>query len=151
MLEKIQKLPIYQLARQLRDVRMVGFLVFGFLVLLVSYSGVNVIQTNFELQKQVAKLQQENTVSELENTNLKLRNQYYDTDEYRELVARKQYGKALPGETLLLIPESVALQYTIPPADPAVPSQTASAGHKPTHQTNLEAWRSFLLNKSYQL
>lgn len=148
MLQKIQKLAATSMIRQLRDVRVVGFLVFGVLVLLVSYSGVRVIQTNFDLEKQASRLRQENAVAELQNNNLKLRNQYYDTDEYRELVARKQYGKGLPGETLLLVPESVAAQYTIAPEEaPRVAPQPTSTT-KPAYQRNLEAWRDLLLNRT---
>ena len=54
MLEKIKKLPKYSIWAQLRDIRFLGFIVFGFLVLLASWSGVNVIETNYELQKQAA-------------------------------------------------------------------------------------------------
>ncbi|PID32451.1 hypothetical protein CR970_00335 [Candidatus Saccharibacteria bacterium] len=145
MIDKIHSLLAGKRARQLRDVRVVGFIVFGFIVLLVSYSGVGVIQTNFELQKKVAKLQQENAVAELRNENLRLRNQYYATDEYKELVARKQYGKALPGETLILVPEEVALEHSAPKQENAVPKQMPAG--KPTYQRNLESWRDFILNR----
>jgi cell division protein FtsB len=150
MFEKIQKLSHHPYIEQFRDVRVVGFLVFGVLVLLVSYSGVNVIQANYVLQKQVAQLEQENQVSELENNNQKLQNQYYNTDQYLELVARKQFGKGLPGETLLLVPKSVALAHTIPPtANNSEPTKHSSA--KPRYQQNLEAWRDLFLKGAAQL
>src|SRR5690242_16883915 len=112
MFEKIKNYPLRPLVRQLKDVRVVGFLVFGVLVLLVSWSGVKVIETNYELQKQVSRVQQENQVAELENNNLKLQNQYYNTDEYLELTARRQFGKGAPGEKLLIVPQEVALAHT---------------------------------------
>lgn len=148
MQEKIQKLTTLIVVRQLRDVRVVGFLVFGVLVLLVSYSGVKVIQTNFELEKQVSRLRQENAVAELRNNNLKLTNQYYNTDEYRELVARKQYGKGYQGETLLLVPQTVALQYTIDPEPTPDEAQPQTVAKKPIYQRNIEAWRDLLLNRT---
>ena len=97
MLEKIQTIQHHAITQQLRDVRVLGFLVFGVMVLLVSWSGVGVIESNYELEKQVAKLEQQNKVSQFENENQKLQNQYLATDEYIDMTARKQFSKALPG------------------------------------------------------
>lgn len=145
MLQKLKNLPIEPLIEQFKDVRMLGFVAFGLIVLLVSWSGVNVIQSNYVLQKQIAELQQKAKIAELENTNLKLQNQYYDTDQYVELMAREQFGKGLSGETLLLVPKSVALAHTIdqPPQAKAKP-----AANKPKYQQNFEAWRAFLFHQS---
>src|SRR5437667_142896 len=82
---KSKNRPYYFYARQLRDVRVLGLVIFGGLVLLVSWSGIQVIQTNYDLQKQISKLQQQNQVQELENNNLQLTNQYFNTDQYLEL------------------------------------------------------------------
>lgn len=129
--------------QQFKDVRFAGFVVFGILVLLVTWSGVSVIETNYELQKQVSKLDQENQVRQLENNNLKLQNEYYNSDQYLELTARRQFGKGQPGEKLLLVPKSVALKYTVD-----VPEETRQAAatptlNKPFIQKNIEAWIDF--------
>ena len=146
MLQKIIQLQHHPVVDQLRDVRVIGFLAFGIVVLLVSYSGVNVIQTNFRLEKQVARLQQENEVAQLQNTNDQLRNQYYQSDEYVELLTRKQFGKALPGETLLLVPKQVALSHTVPSV--AVEAEAPTEAPKPWYQRNIESWRSFFIHSS---
>jgi cell division protein FtsB len=99
----------------LRDIRNVGLLVFTIIVLLISWSGVKSIQTNYGLQKEIARLSQENQVRQLENTNLALRNDYYNSNQYLELSARQNLGLALPGETVLLVPKSVALANTVDP------------------------------------
>ncbi len=80
MIEKIKILIKHPFWHQLRDVRFLGFVVLGILVLLASWSGVNVIETNYELQKQAAQLDQQNKVQQLSNTNLELQNPYYNTD-----------------------------------------------------------------------
>ena len=147
MIDKIKTYANHQLVQQFRDVRFVGFVVFGILVLLVSWSGVAVIETNYDLQKQVSKLEQENQVSILENNNLKLQNEYYNSAQYLELTARRQFGKGQPGEKLLLVPESVALEYTVNiPEEQKVASATPIL-EKPLIQKNLESWTNFFLHR----
>jgi len=149
MLEKIKNSHYFYYLQELRDVRVLGLVVFGALVLLVSWSGIQVIQTNYDLQKQISKLQQENQVQQLENTNLKLRNEYYNTDQYLELSARKQFGKAAPGETVLLVPKSVALAHAAALPQTTIKSMATVATHKPTYQRNFEAWMDFFLHREH--
>ena len=150
MIEKIKNSHYLAYAQQLRDVRVLGLVFFGALVLLVSWSGIQVIQTNYDLQKQISQLQQQNEVQQLENNNLKLRNEYYNTDEYLELTARKQFGKAAPGETVLLVPKSVALAHTVAPPQTATKSAVVSVVHKPGYQQNFEAWMDFFLHREHE-
>lgn len=128
---------------QFRDVRAIGFAIFGVVVLMVSWSGVHVIQANYSLQKQISSLRQQNDVAELENANMKLQNHYYSTDEYLELAARRQFGKGAPGETLILVPKAIALAHAIP-AGEVSPKEVAVVTNASTYKQNLEAWRSFL-------
>ncbi|MBI1857200.1 septum formation initiator family protein [Candidatus Saccharibacteria bacterium] len=147
MLKKIKnyyKSPIWQ---QIRDVRFLGFMVFGVLVLLVSWSSVGIIQTNYDLQKQISKLEQQNTIQELENNNLKLRNEYYNTDQYLELATRRQFGKAVPGEKLVLVPRGVALAHTIDLPDPNKKIVDKPKPKKPLYQKNFEAWMNFFMHR----
>lgn len=128
--------------KQMRDVRVLGVHIFVVIALLVTWSGVGVIQANYQLQKQLSRLQQENEIHELENATLKLRNEYYNTDQYLELAARKQFGLAAPGETVLLVPKGVALKYTVePPPKPEV--ETEPPVDKSTFRRNFEAWMEF--------
>ena len=148
MMERIKKIwnPAY--IAQFKDVRVVGLVVFGVLVLLVTWSGLGAIQSNFVLQKQIARLEQQNKVSELENTNLQLKNQYYNTDQYLELQARRQFGKAVPGETLILVPKSVALNRTVDIPEEKKEQLTKIVPEKPTYQENFEAWMEFFFHRS---
>lgn len=145
MQEKLKQLLEHPYASNLNDTRVLGLLGFGIIALLVTWSGVKSIQTNYELQKQIAGLEQKNSVRKLENSNLKLRNEYYKTDTFLELAARRQFGKAAPGETLYLVPEKVALANTV-----AVPAQTTvktQADNRPGWQKNLESWFQFFLHR----
>jgi cell division protein FtsB len=143
MLDKIKNLSKHPFTHQLRDVRVVGLLVFGVIVLLVSWNGVNTIQTNYDLQKQIAQFEKENELHKLENSNLNLRNQYYETDQYLELQARRLFGRAAPGETLVLVPKSVALAHTVDLPEPEEEPASTQQPEKPFYQRNLEAWRDF--------
>lgn len=133
---------LIDLAGRFRDIRFTGQVVFAGIVLLISWSGVKTIQTNYELQKQISTIKQQNAVRELENKNLELQNQYYNTDEYLELSARRNFGLGKPGEKELLVPQSVAYAYA-----PEVASSKASAEAKSTHTSNFQAWVNFFLNR----
>lgn len=132
---------------QLKDVRLIGLVVFCIIALLVSYNGLGAIQTNYVLQKQIAQLQQENAIRDLENNNLKLKNQYFKTDQYLELEARKQFGKAAPGETVVLVPKNVALAYAAELPDQQQEAKVTKP-NKPAYQKNFEAWIDFFFATS---
>lgn len=138
--------PVRAYVLSLRDVRNVGALVFVVLVLLISWSGVKAIQTNYGLQRQVSRLQQENAVKKLQNDNQRLQNNYYTTSQYREVTARQNLGLAAPGETVLLVPKDVALAHTVPM--PSEKTTSAPAKSKPFWQANFEAWMDFFLHRS---
>lgn len=129
----------------LRDIRNVGLLVFTVIVLLISWSGVKSIQTNYGLQKQISRLTQENQLSNLQNTNLALQNEYYNTPQYLEISARQNLGLSAPGETELLVPKSVALAHTVKqPSDVAVASEVPKQAF---WQRNFQSWIDFFLHR----
>ena len=130
----------------LRDIRNVGLLVFVIIVLLISWSGAKAIQSNYGLQKQISLLRQENDVSKLQNANLELQNQYYNTDQYLELTARANLGLGMPGETELLVPKNVAMAQTVP-EQPPEEAQKAVVPKQPFWQRNFEAWMDFFLHR----
>lgn len=129
-----------------RDVRMLGLLAFGFVALLTTWSGVSIVETNYELQQQIAEVDQRNRLAELENQNLKLANQYYDTDTYLELIAREQFNKGKPGERLILIPKEVALAKA-PKLEQAKDDPADHTNNKPGYQKNFDAWLEFFFGR----
>ena len=131
----------------LRDLRVIGLLLFLAIVVLVSWSGVKTIETNYDLQKKIARLKQENEVKKLANDNLKLENDYYNTAQYLELAARQDFGLAAPGETVLNVPRSVAMAQTVElPRLQEAPKSTAVTKQS-TYQRKFQAWMDFLLNR----
>lgn len=129
----------------IRDVRVAGLLAFLVIVLLISWSGVKVIESNYRLQQQIAQLQQKNQIAQLADDNLALQNEYLNTNQYLELAARQNFGLGAPGETELLVPESVALKHVLNLPAPA--ASTHSASRQPAYQRNLSAWVNFYLHR----
>ena len=126
---------------------MLGLLAFGVIAILVTWSGVKAVQTNYELQKQISSLTQENQVQQLQNNNLSLTNDYYKTNEFLDLAARRQFGKAAPGEKEYLVPKSVALAHTVSLPQSTTSIKVSDSSSKPSYQKNFEAWIDFFLHR----
>jgi cell division protein FtsB len=127
------------------DIKFTGQIVFLIIVLLVTWSGINAIQSNYSLQQQVSRIQQENQVAQLENSTIALQNQYYKSQQYLDLSARQNFGLAKPGETELLVPKNVALSYTSSPPNYSAPNLTTSTIKS---QSNYLTWIDFFLHRS---
>ena len=140
---KVQNL-ISENAHKLTDLRFVGQVVFVVIVLLISWSGVKSIQTNYGLQKQITALKQQNELQQLKNENLNLQNEYYNTDQYLEVAARQNFGLAAPGETVLIVPKNVALANTI---DTTPDNNETAIAKQPTYQRNFQSWVNFFLHR----
>lgn len=148
MLEKIKN---HQAIKSISDVRSLGMIAFGAIALLVTWSSVKVVQTNYDLQKQISSIQQQNDVQELSNNNLKLRNEYLKTNEYLELAARRHFNKAAAGETLIIIPKEVALAHSIETPKSKSSSESVTETLKDSGssaQRNFDAWLKFLFHRS---
>jgi cell division protein FtsB len=135
--------------QQLLDIRNIVLYIFGLIVLAIAWSGAKTVQNNYELQKQVTSLQQQNRVLSLLNANTYLQNQFYHTDEYLELSARQNLGLAAPGEQVLIVPKAVAMKYVDPSlAKTSGISENIPSDKRPNYVKNLEAWRDFLLGRN---
>jgi cell division protein FtsB len=133
--------------KQLNDIRNIVLYLFVLIVIAITWSSIKTIQNNYELQKQIARLQQENTVIKLQNQNTALKNQYLQTDQYLELAARQSLGLAAPGEKILLIPKSVSAKYIDPSLAQKSNSSAISTDKRSKYVKNMEAWRDFLLGR----
>jgi cell division protein FtsB len=148
VLDKIKNLQNHPYAKQLNDPRTWGLIIFAFIAIMVTWSGVKSVQTNYGLQRQISRLEQENDVKKLENSNLKLKNEYLKTDQFLELAARRQLGKAAEGEKILIVPKSVALAHTTKVSDNKAANQKdEQEANKPAYQKNFEAWINFFLHR----
>ena len=131
--------------QRLGDIRFAGQVIFVVIVLLISWSGVKSIQTNYGLQKQISALKQQNALQKLQNDNLALQNQYFNSNQYLELSARQSFGLAASGETEVVVPASVALAYTV--NLPSAPKPDAAKAKQPAYQRNFQSWVDFFLHR----
>jgi cell division protein FtsB len=142
---RLEKISDYVL--QFKDVRAAGLLLFLVIVLLISWSGIKVIDTNYRLQKQISQLDQQVQVQTLGNTNIALQNQYFQTDQYLEIAARQNFGLAKPGEVVLNVPQNVALAHTVDLPDTDQVEAIKTKAKQPAYQRNFQAWINFLLHR----
>lgn len=146
---KIKNLWLPQRLGFVADTRNIGLFIFVVITLAISWSGVKTIQRNYELQKQISVLQQQNTVLRLTNENTALQNQYLQTDQYLELAARQNFGLAAPGETVLLVPKSTAMKYIdLALVKTSGSNQASSEANQSKYSKNFHDWSSFLLGRS---
>ncbi|MBI2592366.1 cell division protein FtsL [Candidatus Saccharibacteria bacterium] len=146
MLQRVKNLWNHRRVKQLTDPRNIGLYIFLIVVLAISWSAVKTVQTNYELQKQISTLKQQNEVLKLQNQNTDLQNKYLQTDQYLELAARQDLGLAAPGEQVMLISKDAALKYV----DQSLVPKTEFASQEDKrsgYAKNFEAWRNFLLGR----
>ncbi len=122
------------------DIRFSGQVVFIILVILVFWSGIRSIQQNYQLQKEVNQINQQNIILKLQNNNIILQNDYYSSSQYQEIVARENLGLGYPGETEILIPDNIALKYGPKPL-------TTNSNNRQTNNTNFSDWMNFFFGK----
>lgn len=73
--------------------------------LIWTWGSISSMTRNWSLAQSLMNRQREKALLELEVETLELENEYYLSDEYQELAARKYQGKMLPGETMVYLPE----------------------------------------------
>ena len=109
---------------------------FLFIVLLVA--SVGSIAKNWELQQQINAKKTEVELLELDVNKKKLENQYFASDEYQELEARKLLGKKLPGEVMIDLPNNSEI------AKNKHPRLTLDERIEARKLSNFEQWIEFL-------
>jgi cell division protein FtsB len=151
MFDKIRNFWNSQRVKRLIDPRNIGLYVFGVIVLAIAWSGVRTVQSNYQLQKQISQLEEENAVLQLKNENIRLENKFLETSEYQELTARQLFGLAAPGETVWNIPESTALKYVDKEvkelSNKARQTPVKTPDDRPEYKKNLQDWRDFLIGR----
>ncbi|MDR1197194.1 MAG: hypothetical protein LBL08_02890 [Candidatus Nomurabacteria bacterium] len=112
----------------------IGAVVLAVLVLLIQT--IRTMEQNYKSETYIRESRLENEIQEIENENLALEREYYKSDEFLELSARKA-NKALPGEHLVILPET----------DDSEKVNTGVAAKPKDERSNLEKWLEFLLGK----
>ena len=98
---------------------------------------VNVMNHNYDLQRQLDQAKLDNQIIELTNQNLQLEQAYYKTDEFLNLQARALLGKANPGEHLVILPK----------VNSASSNNQTSTTTTTAQKSNLAQWMEFLFGQ----
>lgn len=105
-----------------------------------TYGSITSMTRNWTLAQELMSRQHERALLELEVETLELENEYYLSEEYQEIAARKYHNKKLPGETVIYLPANSA-EAKQKDADSNSIVVDAPA---PETMSNFEQWMAFL-------
>lgn len=115
--------------------------VFGlFVVISISmiFNIAKVIQRNYELQQAVDRLKNEVALVEVENQNLRYNIEYYKTDSYLEVEAKRRLNLAGQNENVILLPKN---------GDQSI-QQNIDGNESTEEKSNFEKWMIFLFGRA---
>ena len=116
-------------------------LLFAIILCLVwTYQSIKAMSRNWDLSEKLMAENKELELLTVETEAAELENEYYRSNEYQELMARKYLDKQLPGEKMVVLPDN---------------SEEAQKKHKEIEQiteekedySNFEKWMRFLFPK----
>jgi hypothetical protein len=73
---------------------------------MLTYQSVVAMSRNWELSEKLRAEKKELELLTVETEASELENEYYRTDEYQELLARRSLDKQFPGEKMVVMPEN---------------------------------------------
>jgi cell division protein FtsB len=109
-----------------------------------AWGSVQAMERNYGLQKQIDYKQRQLKLAQLETQTLQYEQNYYKSDEYKELAVRERLGLAAPGEKVLILPPNSkqASSADITVATVSAPRQVA--------ESNVQQWVNFLFGGAYR-
>lgn len=131
---------IQKQAPKLLEINNIVFIVAIGIALSLIWNTVTAIEKNFELQTRVDSLADEVALLELENENLDLNNDYFNSDAYLELAARETLGLVKPGEKVLVLPDYSELE-----VEAETEAQQEDVAQ--TKVSNVDQWLYFLFRR----
>ena len=76
------------------------------LCLVWTFQSITAMSRNWELSERLAAERKELELVNIEVQTAELENEYYKSEEYQELMARRSLDKQLPGEQMVVMPEN---------------------------------------------
>ena len=116
----------------IHNVATVGAIILG---LVFTYNAVTATTRNWQLEQKLKERTLESAKLEIEVETLTLEKQYYNTEEYQEIMARKKQNKMLPGETMVILPNN---------SEKAKNKYSESDNKAEKKRSNFEEWLDFL-------
>ena len=96
----------YKLKHDYLTVENVFLMVAIILCLFLTYQSIMAMSRNWELSEKLRVEKKELELLTVETEASELENEYYQTDEYQELLARQSLDKQFPGENMVVMPEN---------------------------------------------
>ncbi|MBR0242491.1 hypothetical protein IJQ51_00855 [Candidatus Saccharibacteria bacterium] len=133
---KIRRLK-YKLKHDFLTIENIVFLVAVVMCLTWTYQSVKAMTRNFELTERLNKERKSLELLKVEVEAAELENEYYKSDEYQELLARKNANKQLPGEHMVYLPENSE--------EAKNKHKVVTAGKEEKEYSNFEKWMMYLM------
>ena len=103
-------------------------------------SSISSLSRNWSLQQEITERETELSYLKLQVESYEIENQYYASEEYQELAARKLQNKKLAGETLVYLPKNTER------AKNKHKIATTEERKLLTEKSNFDQWLTFLFN-----
>ena len=110
-----------------------------------AWGSVQAMEKNYALQKEIDFKQRQLRLAELETEKLKFEQNYYKSDEFKELAVREKLGLVSPGEKVLILPPNSAEASQVP-----TNGTLASSQPRQVPDGNLQQWINFLFGGTYR-
>lgn len=128
---------IYKLKHDYFSVENVVLMLAVFLCLMWTYQSITAMSRNWSLTERLTAEKKSLELLNVEVETAELENEYYKSDEYQELLARKVLDKQLPGEKMVVMPANSE--------EAKNKHKTVTIGEKEERDySNLEKWMMYL-------
>ena len=107
-----------------------------FLCLMWTYQSIMAMSRNWSLTERLTTEKKSLDLLKVEVETAELENEYYKTDEYQELLARKYLDKKLPGENMVVMPANSERAKNL--------HKTTSVVKQARDYSNFEKWMMYL-------
>lgn len=138
----IQKL-YYHLRRNYFNMNNSVLIIALFVAASWTWGSMQAMQRNYGLQKDIDNKQRQVQLLKLQNDTLKYQQNYYHSDEYKELAVRERLGLVFPGEKVLILPPNSTEAKA---ADEAYTKKSVASA---VQSSNIEQWVNFLFGGAY--
>jgi len=108
-----------------------------------TWGTISTMQTNLTAQHAYQEQQRELELTKLEVATLQYQQNYYGSDEYKDLSARMYLGLVSPGEKVLVLPKNTMSAQREVLVDTTKPASTDTTS-KVTDRSNFQQWMDFL-------
>ena len=106
------------------------------LCLVWTYQSITAMSRNWSLTERIVTEKKELELLTVEVEAAELENEYYSTNEYQELLARKYLDKKIPGENMVIMPENSV--------EAKNKHKTVEVKQEEKEYTNFEKWMMYL-------